>query len=125
MTGDIYRSASAFREQLRCDLRVAMKQGRREAISALRTLIAAIDNAEAVRPGAESTRIGGGVIAASSPGVGSTEAPRRVLSADDVRAIVEDLVDEYDTQADQYGSMRQGDAAERLRRAADVLRDYL
>jgi uncharacterized protein YqeY len=114
----------AFRERLRRDLRAAMKEGRRDAVSALRTLIAAIDNAEAARPGTESPRSAGGVIAHSSPGVGSTEVPRRLLTAEDVRAIVDDLVDEYDTQAAQYSSMRRQDAAERLRRAADVLRAY-
>ncbi|BBY19095.1 GatB/YqeY domain-containing protein [Mycolicibacterium litorale] len=114
----------AFRERLRHDLRAAMKERRREAVSALRTLIAAIDNAEAARPGTGSPRSAGGVIAQSSPGVGSTEVPRRLLTAEDVRAIVDDLVAEYETQAKQYGSMRQEDAAERLRRAADVLRAY-
>jgi uncharacterized protein YqeY len=113
-----------FREQLRRDLRAAMKHGKREAVSALRTLIAAIDNAEAAAPGPGSPRAGTAVIAQSSPGVGSTEVPRRVLTAEDVRAIIDDLVDEYDTQAEQYGAMRRKDAAERLRSAADVLRAY-
>jgi hypothetical protein len=83
-----------------------------------------VRSAEAARPGTQGPRSAGGVIAQSSPGVGSTEVPRRLLTADDVRAIVDDLVNEYDTQAEQYSSMRQEDAAERLRRAADVLRRY-
>ncbi len=114
-----------FREGVRRDLRAAIKSRQPETISVLRTMIAAIDNAEAVQPESESPRSGDGAVAHSSPGVGSTEAPRRELAMSDVHAIVRDLLREYETQAEHYRSMHQHEAADRLRRQANVLCAYL
>jgi hypothetical protein len=117
--------AWAFRDDLRRDLRAALKSRQHDRVSALRTLIAAIDNAEATQPDAESPRSVDGVIAHSSPGVGSSEAPRRALAMSDVDAIVRDLLCEYQTQGEQYRSMHQHDAADRLERKASILRTLL
>jgi hypothetical protein len=115
----------AFREELRCDLRAALKSRNPETISALRTMIAAIDNAEAIHPDTDSRRSADESIAHSSRGVGSTEAPRRELRMTDIHAIVWNLLSEYDTQAEHYHSVHQCEAAEPLRRKANVLRAYL
>lgn len=112
-----------LRDRLRRDLRAAMKSRKPEAVSALRALIAAVDDAEAVQPGPPPSAAG--VIAQSSPGIGSAEAPRRELSAADLGAIVEDLVTDYHWQAVQYRALHQDDAAGRLDRTAAVLRTYL
>ncbi|MGV0046103.1 hypothetical protein ACRU43_22590 [Mycobacterium colombiense] len=115
----------AFRDGLRRDLRAALKSRQPETISALRTMIAAVDNAEAIQPDTDSARPADGVIAHSSPGVGSTEAPRRVLHMTDIQAIVVNLLAEYDTQAEHYHYVHQSEAAERLRRQASILLAYL
>lgn len=114
-----------FREEVSRDLRIALKSRQPEIISVLRIMIAAIDNAEAVQPEAQSPRSGDGTVAHSSPGVGSTEAPRRELAMQDVHAIIRDLLREYETQAQHHRSMRQHEAANRLRRQAKVLHSYL
>jgi uncharacterized protein len=103
--------AHALRALLRRDLGTALKARHAESVAALRTTIAAIDNAEAVDP--------------ATVGVGSTEVPRRDLSMADTRAIVHNHIDDYVTEADRYQSLGQEDAAQRLRRQADTLRAYL
>jgi uncharacterized protein len=115
----------AFREEVRRDLRTALKSRQLETVSVLRTMIAAIDNAEAVRPEAQTPRSADSTVAHSSPGVGSTEVPRRELDMTAVHAIVGDLLREYKTQERHYRSMHQHDAADRLRRQARVLHSYL
>lgn len=100
-----------LRTLLRRDLGTALKARDAEAAAALRTAIAAIDNAEAVDP--------------TTMSVGSTEVPRRDLSMADVRAILHNHIDDYVTEADRYQSLAQQDAAQRLRRQADTLRRYL
>jgi alkanesulfonate monooxygenase SsuD/methylene tetrahydromethanopterin reductase-like flavin-dependent oxidoreductase (luciferase family) len=117
--------AGAFREVLRQDLRAALKSRSPETISALRTTIAAIDNAEAVQHGTQTPRSADDSIAHSSPGVGSTEVPRRELTISEVHAIVRDLIGEYETQGEYYRSIRQYHRAESLERQADILRTYL
>lgn len=114
-----------FREEVRRDLRTALKSRQPETISVLRAMIAAIDNAEAVQPEAQAPRSADGTVAHSSPGVGSTEAPRRELAMQDVHAIIRDLLHEYDTQAQQYRALHHQEAADRLRRQANILHSYL
>ncbi|MBO0677671.1 hypothetical protein JRC04_09380 [Mycolicibacterium sp. S2-37] len=119
------RNSREFREHVRRDLRAALKSRQADRVSALRTLIAAVDNAEAVPADANSPRSTPGVIASSSPGVGSAEVPRRELDWGDVQAILRDLLVEYRTQAEQYRSNHRHEAADRLGRQADVLQVYL
>jgi uncharacterized protein YqeY len=119
------QDASVFRDRLRRDLRAALKSRQPETISTLRTMIAAIDNAEAIHPEAESPRCADGIIAHSSAGIGSTEAPRRELGMADIQAIVRGLIFEYETHGERYRAMRQHEAAERLQRKANILHTYL
>ncbi|MGW6487350.1 hypothetical protein [Streptomyces sp. NPDC055056] len=118
--------AQALRSLLRTDLVAAMKARRTEAVSALRTAIAVIDNAEAVEaPAQASVHAVSEHVAGAGTGVGSTEAERRVLSLDDVRALLQAQVDDRTGEADRYDTHGQRDAALRLRREADVLSRYL
>ncbi len=103
--------AHGLRALLRRDLGVALKTRRAEAAAALRTTIAAIDNAEAVDPATVED--------------GSTEVARRDLSMADVRAVLHNHIDDYVTEAERYQSLGRHDAAQRLRRQADTLRPYL
>ncbi|MEU8790872.1 hypothetical protein [Streptomyces sp. NPDC048643] len=117
--------AQALRSLLRADLVAAMKARRTEAVTALRTAIAVIDNAEAVEAPAQAAHAVSEHVAGARTGVGSTEAERRVLSVDDVRALLRAQVDDRIGEADRYDTYGQRDAALRLRREADVLGQYL
>ena len=87
-------------------------------------LRAAIDNAEAVAAPDTSPAGTGGPIAGARDGVGSTEANRRTLGVDQVRAILRDQINEATHEADRYDALGQAAAAERLRRQARVLAAY-
>ena len=113
-----------MRTDLRRDLTAALKARDRVAVSALRSALAAIENAEAV-PAPQPAAGGDDRVAGSSLGVGSAESDRRVLTAADLHAIVRNEVTERVTAADGYAQHGRDDAAERLRAEADVLRRYL
>ena len=74
--------ADKFRELLRRDLQAAIKARRRDEVSVLRVLIAAIDNAEAEGTSAGASSGGAGA------GVGSTDVARRRLSSADLQQIL-------------------------------------
>jgi hypothetical protein len=109
---------------MRRDLTAALKAREPDAVAALRTAIAAIDNAEAVAAPDTSPAGAGGRIAGARDGVGSTEATRRTLGVDQVRAILRDQIDEATREADRYDALGQDGAAQRLRRQARVLAAY-
>jgi uncharacterized protein YqeY len=116
-------NAQVLRSRLRTDLTVAMKARQPEAVSALRTAIAAIDNAVAA-PERQATAVGEHV-AGAGVGVGSTEAVRRFLSTDELRALLQHQVTDRVAEADRYDAYGQSEAADRLRREAEVLGKYL
>lgn len=101
--------AHTLRDALRTDLMSAMKSRDTDAVAALRTAIAAIDNAESV----------------DTTGLTDTEVPRRVLTATDVRDILAGHVRDYLADADGYDAVAQRAAAQQLRRQADVVGRYL
>ncbi|RIU00528.1 GatB/YqeY domain-containing protein [Mycobacteroides abscessus] len=114
----------ALRATMRADLCVAMKARNSRAISALRTAIAAIDNAESVDSTAEiapaSAHIAGATI-----GLGTAEVPRRSLSPAQVHAILRAQIDERSAEADRYETLGQIEAAEGLRGEAQIIAAYL
>ena len=97
--------------RLRRALRDALKARDAGTVSALRTAMSAISNAEAVEPGpglpagTGSTHFAGAVT-----GVGAGEAQRRHLTEADVAAIVRQEVAEREAAAGEYE--RAGHAAE-------------
>ena len=118
-------AARALRDALRAGLTAALKTRDADARDALRTAIAAVDNAEAVAapdglPPASSARIAGAV-----SGLGAAEAPRRRLSAADLREILRAQVAEQTQEAERYEALGQPDAARRLRARARTLTAYL
>ncbi|MQY10100.1 hypothetical protein SRB5_02050 [Streptomyces sp. RB5] len=117
--------AGRLRAAMRADLVAAMKARRPDTVRALRSAIAAIDNAEAVPVSDEAVAATGEHIAGARLGVGAAEAERRTLDADDVRALLRDRIAEYDSEAAGYVTHGQANAAQLLRREADVLRAYL
>lgn len=96
------------------------------AVSALRTALAAIENAEAVRPDeADAPPSGWSHVAGSAAGMGAGDVPRRHLTVVDVEHIVRAEVAERLAAADQYEQRGQSDSATRLRAEAAVLSRYL
>ncbi|ONH28723.1 hypothetical protein [Pseudofrankia asymbiotica] len=114
-----------MRAALREDLVTAMKARNRDAVTALRTAIAAIDNAEAVDAPGHGQSSAGEHVAGARAGVGATEAVRRDLDANTVGAILRAQVGERIAVAERYDAHGQTDAAGRLRREAEALMKYV
>ncbi|SFP06539.1 hypothetical protein SAMN05421810_101854 [Amycolatopsis arida] len=112
-----------MRESLRDDLRVALRSRDRVAITALRSALAAIDNAEAIPldgPVAGSEHVAGAAV-----GLGSAEAERRLLTEEDLRSILEQEIRERRVAAAEYERHGRDDRAQRLRAEADILSQHL
>ena len=114
-----------LRERLRAALKAAMKARDVAGVSALRTALAAVDNAEAV-PGSpdhdhEPGPLAEGVIAGAAAGVGATEAARRELTEEQVTAVVAAEVAERRAAAADYGAAGHDERAARLTAEADAL----
>jgi hypothetical protein len=121
-------------------LTAAMKARDRSAVTALRSALAAIDNAEVVDPAntppATARRPGPGKappgdppgegrIAGAALGVGAAEVERRTLTPAETQAIVREEVTERQAAADAYERAGRSGPAERLRAEAEVLTAYL
>jgi len=92
------------------------------ATSALRSVLAAIANAEAVAPPPGGPLTGGNAhFAGSVAGVGAAEAGRRVLTAGEVAAIIAAEVADRRAAAAGYDASGHDDRASRLRREAEVI----
>ncbi len=106
--------------RLRAALRAGMKSKDKTAVSALRSALAAVANAEAVevpddRPDGEST------IAKARTGVGAGEAARRTLGAADIEKILDDEIGSRHEIARQLEESGHPDRAEHLRAEADAI----
>ncbi len=100
-----------------------MKARDRVALAALRSTLAAIDNAEAVdRAGPVRERL---AIEQTPVGVGAVEVPRRVLTEAEVEGIVRAEMAERVAAARDYDRKGWPDHAERLRREVSVLSGHL
>ena len=105
-----------LRDQLESSLQSAIKARDRVTITALRSALGAIDNASAVEPArAWPPRLG----------VGAGEAVRRVLSMEEVVAILHAEIAERTTAADEFERLRRPAESARLRAEARVLRAHL
>lgn len=107
---------------LRDRLEVALRARDLVAVSALRSALAAIGNAEAVPP-ERVPRSGpvGGPIAGALDGLGAGEVARRSLSGAEVAEIVQAEITERRVAATGYQRSGHRSRAERLIREVDVL----
>lgn len=111
---------------MRRDLTAAIKARDRVAVAALRSALAAIDNAEATPvDGAVPPAAAGEHVAGALVGHGAGEAPRRELTDGEVRTIVEAEVRERVSAADGYQRAGRDDLAGRARAEAEALVRYL
>ena len=113
-------------EHLRLALRDALKAKDVIAVSALRSALAAIDNAGAVpvQPVPSAGR-GSAHFAGTAQGVGAGEAERRHLSEAEVEEITRAEIAERQAATRSYAQSGHPDQADRLRREAGVLMSAL
>jgi uncharacterized protein len=104
-----------LRESLKVDLKKAMKARQPHTVSTLRTVLGAIDNAEAVD-----------VDTSIVPLTGITrDVPRKVLSEADMEAILRAEVDDLQSALVHYEAGGRADEAEILREKLNALLPYL
>jgi uncharacterized protein len=111
---------TSLRRRLRDALVAAMKERDRVTVTALRSTLAAIDNAEAV-----DTTAAAGAIESSPVGIGVAEAERRALSEEDVARIVRAEVADREAAAREYDRAGRPERAEALRAEARMLSSHL
>jgi uncharacterized protein YqeY len=111
---------------MRRGLTAAMKARDKPAVAALRSTLAAIDNAEAVDAAAGGGQPAGeGAIAGAALGVGAAEVERRPLTAAETEAVVRREAAERQSAAHAYERAGRALHAERLRAEAELLSAYL
>ena len=111
----------ALRARLRAALSEAMKRRDAIATSALRSALAAIDNAEAVGLTHAPAPSPSGTIAGAIGGLCAAEVPRRELGGDELAAILDAEINQRRVAADDYARRGAHDRAARLRAEADAL----
>ncbi len=118
--------AEIWRALLRRSLMTARKQRDTVRVSALRSILAAIDNAEtpdtvAVAVAAQPS----GEIAGAVAGLAASEVARRELSDEQIRGLVQAEIDERRSAADSFIAGGHAERAAMLRAEATVLADLL
>ena len=114
---------TSLRDRLRAALPTAMKSRDKTAVAALRSALAALDNAEAVKTDERTAK--GQAVEQVAIGAGTTEVDRRVLTEPEVTALVRHEVTERENAAADYESAGRGDRATQLRAEAEVLTAHL
>lgn len=110
--------AGAMKARLRQDLRAAIKDKRAVEVKVIRTLVAAIDNAEAPAKSAEW----------NSPlraGCGSTEVERLLLNDADIRNVLLAEMREREHAAVEMDRLELTDRADDLRTQACLIARYI
>ena len=110
-----------IRTRLRRALGVALKAGDADAVSALRSAMSAIGNAEAVGPAARPAGTGSAHFAGTVAGLGAGEEQRRLLTEADADAIVRQEAAEREAAAGEYERGGRAAEAARLREGARAL----
>ena len=104
-----------WEERLKADLRIAVKARQNSTIRAIRSMLAAIDNAGAVELDESLT-----------PTVGtSVDVPRRILSEEQVQEILHREAENRRSAIATYERLRRQEEADRLRAELAVFGRYL
>jgi uncharacterized protein len=104
-----------LREQLKAALLLAMKSRQPNVVSTLRSILSEIDNAEAIP-----------MEASMVPVVGrSNDVPRKLLSEEQMQAILEHQYDEIEASLAEYRRLEKHDEAAQLQTELNVLAPYL
>lgn len=107
-----------IRRMMKADLLVAMKTQQPDKVSVLRTLIAAIDNAEAVPLSVSAEQQAVGYNAVGYNNGRTNDVPRKLLSAEDIQFILQKELDNRKANLRTY--LRLGKEAEALRMQKEV-----
>jgi hypothetical protein len=107
-------------ERARVALRGAIRERDRAAVAALRSLVAAFDNATATPSTARAS-----AVELAPSGVGAAEAERRALTSDDLLALAHAELAEHRDAADAAFARGDRERAETLRRQAEVVQRLL
>ena len=113
--------AAHWRQTLRAQLLAARKDRDATRVSALRSALSAIDNAETPDVDVPAA----GAIAASAAGLGAAEVQRRVLTEAEIRTLLRAEVDERLGAAEQMAGGGHSERASTVRAEAAVLADLL
>jgi uncharacterized protein len=115
-------TAGTVRERLSLALRESLRARDAVASAALRSALGAIANAEAVSTDIiPAARTSSAHIAGAAAGLGASEVARRVLTDDEIAAIVHAEIADREQSAEQYDQAGHADRAELLRSQARVL----
>jgi uncharacterized protein YqeY len=113
--------AAHWRQTLHAQLMVARKDRDATRVSALRSALSAIDNAETPDVDVPAA----GAIADSVAGLGAAEVPRRVLTDAEIRGLLRTEVEERLEAAEQTDAGGHSERATAVRAEAAVLADLL
>jgi uncharacterized protein YqeY len=117
-------TAAHWRQTLRARLMTARKDRDAIRVSALRSALSAIDNAET--PDVEDLDVpAAGTIAGSVAGLGAAEVPRRVLTGAAIRTLLRAEIDDRLLAAEQMDAGGHSERATAVRAEAAVLVDLL
>lgn len=116
---------SPLRTALRSRLTTAMRARDREAVSVLRTAVAAIENAEAVPVGEAPRPVTSGDVAGAAIGLGAGETPRRTLDDAAERTVVEAEVRSLAEAEQLYAGTGNRDRARQAAAGAALLEGVL
>ncbi|HSG35620.1 MAG TPA: hypothetical protein VLA37_13890 [Sphingomonadaceae bacterium] len=113
-------AANVLKARLRADLKPAMIERRKEEAALLRTLLAAIDNAEAPAQTSEQASA-----ASADFGSGGGEVDRLDLSEADLAAILWREITDREENAAEFARRGVSDREQSLLSEADLIRRYL
>jgi uncharacterized protein len=119
-----FQPADQWRTRLRAALLTARKDRDTARVSALRSALSAIDNAE-TPDGARVDAPSSGTIAGGVVGLGAAEVARRQLSDTQIRELVRAEVDERLSAAGEFSAGGHDERAAMLRTEAAALTDLL
>ena len=115
------RDETDLQAQLRAALADAMRSQDRVATLALRSVLSAISNAEAVVPAPGASGTTSAHVAGAAAGLGAAEAQRRRLTPADITPIVQAEISERLAAARGYEDSGHPDRADRLRAEASAI----
>jgi uncharacterized protein YqeY len=104
-----------IRKQIEADLKAALKNRRMDNVTTLRTILGEIANAEAVEVDTDFVPMSGH----------SKDVPRKVLTEEDIRRILEEEAEHHRAAISEFESVRRWDAVERLQAGLDLITGYL
>ncbi len=112
--------SQSFLATLKAALRAAMRERKATEVTTLRGLISAIDNAQAVPVGDKHD-----TYVFHAFGDSAVEVPRRALSQDDIRQLVEAEIRARNDAAEDYRRLGRDDKAQELTDEVEILTYYL